>query len=94
VKPILLFWKGLVKCKDEFFERGLFKVGDRVQTRFWKDTWLGNKPLATQYPSLYHTVQHKQVSVAHVLSHTPLNISFRQALMGNRDLDGSNLLVV
>jgi hypothetical protein len=78
------FWKGLLKCKDEFFERGLFKVGDVVQTRFWEDTWLGNKPLAVQHPSIYHIVHHKQVSIAHVLSHTPLNISFRQALTGNR----------
>jgi hypothetical protein len=21
------FWKGLMKCKDEFFKRGLIKVG-------------------------------------------------------------------
>jgi hypothetical protein len=67
-----------------FFERGLFKVGDGVQTHFCEDTWLGNNPLAAQYPSLYHIVQHKQVLVAHVLSHTPLNISFRQALTENR----------
>jgi hypothetical protein len=77
------FWKGLLKCKDEFFE-GLFKIGDGVQTRFWEDDWLGNKPLAVQYSSLYHIVQHKKVSIAHVLSHAPLTISFRQALMGNR----------
>jgi hypothetical protein len=53
------FWKGLLKYKDEFFERGLFKIGDGIQTRFWEDTWLGNKSLAAQYPSLYHIVQHK-----------------------------------
>jgi hypothetical protein len=53
------FWKGLLKYKDEFFERGLFKIGDGIQTHFWEDTWLGNKSLAAQYPSLYHIVQHK-----------------------------------
>jgi hypothetical protein len=40
------FWKGLLKSKDEFFEGGLFKVGDGVRTRFWLDAWPGNKPLA------------------------------------------------
>jgi hypothetical protein len=76
------FWKGLLKCIDEFFEGGLFKVGDGVWTRFWEDIWLGDKPLAVQYPSLYHISG--LVSIAHVLSHAPLNIIFRQALTGNK----------
>jgi hypothetical protein len=78
------FGKGLLKCKDEFFERGLFQSRGWCSNSFWEDTWLENKPLAAQYTSLYHIVQHKQVSVAHVFSHTPLNISFRQALTGIR----------
>ena len=62
------FWKGLMKVKDEFFDRGCFRVGNGEQTRFWEDTWLGDKPLATQYPSLYNIVQKKEVTVASVLS--------------------------
>jgi hypothetical protein len=78
------FWKGLMKVKEEFFERGKFKIGNRVETRFWEETWLGNSPLAHQYPSLYNIVQRKEVSVAQVLSQVPLNIGFRQALTENR----------
>jgi hypothetical protein len=78
------FRKGLMRVKEEFFNRGFFKVGNGMSTRFWEDTWLGKTPLATQYPSLYNIVRHKNVTVAHVLAQTPLNISFRRMLLGNR----------
>jgi hypothetical protein len=77
------FWKGLMKIKEDFFSRGSFKVGKGEGTRFWEDTWLGNKSLAHQYPSLYSIVQRKQVSIANMLSSNPLNISFRRTLMDN-----------
>jgi hypothetical protein len=70
--------------KDEFFSRGSFNVGNGMDTRFWDDSWLGDKPLAQQYPSFYNIVQQKQVSVANVLSHNTLNISFRRTLSDNR----------
>jgi hypothetical protein len=41
-----------MKVKEEFFERGKVKIGNRVDTRFWEDTWLGNSLLANQYPSV------------------------------------------
>jgi hypothetical protein len=63
--------------KDKFFSRGSFNLGNGMDTRFWEDPWLGDKPLAQQYPSLYNIMQQKQVSVANVL-HNPLNISFRK----------------
>jgi hypothetical protein len=59
-------------------------VGNGESTRFWEDTWLGNKSLAYQYPSLYSIVQRKQVSVANVLSSNLLNISFRRTLSEHR----------
>jgi hypothetical protein len=59
-------------------------VGDGLGTRFWEDVWLGNTTLACQYPSLYHIAQHKNVTVASVLTHVPLNVSFRRRLIGNK----------
>jgi hypothetical protein len=70
------FWKGLMKVKEDFFRKGSFTVDNGEGTRFWEDTWLGSKPLADQYPSLYNIVQRKQVSIANVLNHNPLNITF------------------
>jgi hypothetical protein len=37
----------------------------------------------TKCPSLYNIVRKKNASVAQVLSTTPLNVSFRRALMGD-----------
>ena len=78
------FWKGLMKVIDEFFKRGLFKIGDGCSTRFWEDIWLGDYSLQSQYPSLYNIVQRKNISINNVLSTSPLNISFRRALIGDK----------
>jgi hypothetical protein len=78
------FWKGIMKVKDNFFERGSFNIGNGESARFWEDTWLGDTHLAHQYPSLYNIVQRKKVSGSDVLAQLPLNIGFRQALSGNR----------
>ena len=40
--------------------------------------------LAQQYPSLFNIVQRNNVTVAHVLGHVPLNISFRRVLIGDK----------
>jgi hypothetical protein len=73
-----------MKSKEDFFERGSFTIGNGENARFWEDTWLGNTPLVNQYPSLYTIAQRKQVSVAAVMSQTPLNIGCRRALTGTR----------
>jgi hypothetical protein len=70
------FWKGLMGVKDDFFSRGHFKVGNGKKTRFWEDVWLGEQPLAQQYPSLYNIVRQKNILVADVLTGVPLNIEF------------------
>jgi hypothetical protein len=78
------FWEGLMRVKDDFFSRGSFTIGNGQQVRFWEDIWLGDAPLASQYPSLYNIVRRKNVLVADVLSNTPLNIEFRRTLTGNK----------
>ena len=71
-----------MNIKDLFMEFGSFKINDGSQTRFWVDTWLGNKPLKDKFPSLFNIVRRKHDSVAQVLSSIPLNISFRRNLVG------------
>jgi hypothetical protein len=48
------FWKGLMDVKDNFLERGRFVVHSGQQTDFWRDLWIGNKPLMKAFPSLYN----------------------------------------
>ena len=78
------FWKGLMRTKDIFFHRVKFLVGNGMPTRFWEDTWLGETPLAIQYPTLYNIVQHKEDYVGTVLQTILLNIQFRQVLVDER----------
>jgi hypothetical protein len=74
---------------------GMFNGGQRScatdgsQTRFWEDLWLGKDPLMVIKPNLYNIVRKKNVSVAQVLSTTPLNVSFRCALVGIIGTNGS-----
>lgn len=78
------FWKGLMRTKINFFQRVKFIVGDGTSTRFWEDTWLGDTPLALQYPMLYNITQRKQDYVSTVLQSIPINMHFRRALVGAR----------
>ena len=70
----LPFWKVLMRMKDLFFRRVKFLVGNGMSTRFWEDTWLGETPLAVQYPTLYNIVQCKEDYVGIIFQTTPLNI--------------------
>ena len=71
-----------MNVKDSFLGLGHFNVKDGTQTRFWVDTWLGNKPLKDKFPALFNIVRRKQDSIATVLSSPNLNISFRRNLTG------------
>ncbi|WVZ93427.1 hypothetical protein U9M48_039405 [Paspalum notatum var. saurae] len=72
------FWKS----GDSHFLSGLmdlstFQIHNGLQTRF-----LGGQ--VEQCPSLFNIAGKKHVSVAHVFSAEPLNISFRRALVGDK----------
>ena len=60
------FWRGVLKVKQEFFVVGSFQIGNGQSTRFWEDTWLGDRPLSVQYPTLFNIVRHKSVLVAEI----------------------------
>jgi hypothetical protein len=80
-----------MRVKQDFFSRGVFKVGNGLATRFWEDTWLGDVPLAQQYPSLYNIVQHKNVMVSTVLNQTPINVCFRRGLNDHKWIEWLDL---
>jgi hypothetical protein len=69
--------------KKLLLERGRFKVKNGTQTRFWEDLWIGQETLMKRFPSLYNLVRKKNATMAQVLSTTPLNVSFRRALVGD-----------
>ena len=57
-----------------------------------EDTWVGDKLLKVKYSSLFNIVRDRHASVAKVLSTSPLNISFRRALVGNKLVQWLNLV--
>jgi hypothetical protein len=43
-------------------------IGDGRHTSFWLDSWVGSKPLSTQFPALFSLVQHTNVIVVESFS--------------------------
>jgi hypothetical protein len=86
------FWKGILLQRETFFQRGCFAVGNGESTRFWEDVWLGDTPLAVQYPNLYSIASYKNVRVSSVLGGATLNISFRRNIIGDRWTTWLNLV--
>ena len=60
------FLMGLMRTKVASFDGTKFIIGKGISKRFWEDTWLGETPLAIQYPSLYNIVQRKVAYVTTV----------------------------
>lgn len=79
------FWGGLMGIKNHFLNLGSFALKNGTQVSFWEDTWLGDQPFKYQYPSLYNIVR------KNILSSSPLNLSFRRALIGNKLTEWHNL---
>jgi hypothetical protein len=70
--------------KNFFFRYGTFSIKDGSQIHFWEDSWLDNGPLQEQYPALYSIVHRKRDSIAIGMATSPLDVSFRQELIGPR----------
>jgi hypothetical protein len=61
-------------------------------SHIWDDIWVGNKSLKAKYPSLYNIVRDLHATVSKVMSITPLNISFRRALVDNKLIEWLHLV--
>jgi hypothetical protein len=79
---LLVGFKCLMEVKSLLMERGMFKVQYDTLIRFWEYLLISNEHLMKKYPALYNIVRKKNATVAQVLSTTPLNVSFRRALVG------------
>nr|GEY79223.1 RNA-directed DNA polymerase, eukaryota, reverse transcriptase zinc-binding domain protein [Tanacetum cinerariifolium] len=53
------------------------KVGNKANTMFWEDLWVGDSTLKMQYPRLYSLELQKDINVAEKLGHSSLVFSFR-----------------
>jgi hypothetical protein len=78
--------------KDEVLANGSFDIKDGTNMRFWDDTWVGDKPLKVKHPSLYNIVRDPHATISKVMATSPLNISFRRALVDNKLVEWLHLV--
>jgi hypothetical protein len=64
-------------------------LGDGRHTSFWLDSWIGNKPLSTQFLALFSHVQHTNVIIAKSFSENGWQLRFRHITShrAKRELD-------
>jgi hypothetical protein len=72
-----------MRIKDEVLSLGSFVIKDGTNVRFWDDTWIRNKLLKIQYPNLYNIAREPHATISKIMATSPLNISFRRALVDN-----------
>jgi hypothetical protein len=68
-----LWWKDICSIGSNFsqnwFSQGVVrKLGNGVNTRFWRDTWVGEIPLQCKFPRLFSISTQKDLSVADMKS--------------------------
>jgi hypothetical protein len=49
----------VIITKNHVHSARSFVVRDGMKNKFWEDTWLGDAPLASQYPNLYTITRSK-----------------------------------
>ena len=86
------FWRGLVEAKQWFEWGRKMKIKSGAQTRFWKDVWIGETALKTQFPRLYQCCADPEISVEHALTSTGGQLTFRRTL-GPREMEEWRLLL-
>eukprot|EP00268_Persea_americana_P058902 TRINITY_DN7173_c0_g1_i2.p1 TRINITY_DN7173_c0_g1~~TRINITY_DN7173_c0_g1_i2.p1 ORF type:complete len:258 (-),score=28.56 TRINITY_DN7173_c0_g1_i2:2111-2884(-) len=58
-----LMWKGLVSVTKKFIQNIKYQVRSAEKIIFWKDTWLGDCPLAKKFPELFNCALVKEAKV-------------------------------
>jgi hypothetical protein len=56
-------WSDLLKVKDVYLHGRSIKIGNGINTRFWCDTWLYDKPISVIVPILLTLCNQKEVKV-------------------------------
>lgn len=57
-------WRGIVSSRDALVANIKFRVGSREKVLFWLDNWVGDKPLAEAFPSLFVVATDCKVTVS------------------------------
>jgi hypothetical protein len=77
------FWKKLLSLRETLFKYCKMVVGNDCRTSFWKNCWIGDGPLAVNFPILFDLALDKDVTVNKVLSSNFEALSFRRRMTGD-----------
>jgi hypothetical protein len=73
-----------MNVRDLLLACGSFIVKDGSQARLRDNTWVHQQPLSELYSNHYQVVRHSHDTIKTIMSTTPLNISCRRALVGDK----------
>jgi hypothetical protein len=85
-------WHYLMTLIDMYRSLTFVRVGNGKSTCFWLDSWLGNKPLSIQYPTLFSHVQSPNDRVANCMSEHGWAIWFRYIMSRRAEEELESLL--
>jgi hypothetical protein len=71
-------WHYLISLIHLYRNLTIVTVGDVKGSYFWLDSWLGNKPMSIQFPTLFSHVQTPNVTVADYHSENGWVLRFRR----------------
>jgi hypothetical protein len=74
------FWKEVNKEKDIFITSISNRLENGSKTLFWKDRWLNDCSLNTQYPFLFEISMDPNITVAQVIGYNRYYLSFTRSL--------------
>ena len=73
-----VFWRDVLWAAQALKFGYRWVVGDGTKVRFWKDTWFGTAPLATQFWDLFCICNQTGVPLASVWNGVEVKLTFRR----------------
>ena len=76
-------WKGILSVKDQFMKNINYHIRLEERILFWKDRWVGNKPLADRFPDLFSCAVDKESKAMTYVSRTGYKMPWSPILRRN-----------
>eukprot|EP00268_Persea_americana_P033450 TRINITY_DN3312_c0_g1_i6.p1 TRINITY_DN3312_c0_g1~~TRINITY_DN3312_c0_g1_i6.p1 ORF type:complete len:225 (-),score=29.21 TRINITY_DN3312_c0_g1_i6:634-1308(-) len=91
-------WKGIISSSEKFMQNIRCNVCLGKKILFWKDTWIGEEPLASKFPDLFNCARDKQANVENYMDRSGMSgqitwsPTFRRNLKENEELQFLSLI--
>lgn len=89
-------WKGITSVREMFNSHISFQVGSGSAIYFWLDVWMGDRPLAEQFPHLYRCARNNNAVIFYYIDRNSSQMTwsptFRRNLRGEEERELLSLL--